>query len=101
MFVSQYAIGFEAHLEMVLQNLIALAGARQRNQYLLISVSLPIALRTTNLHFVKEVSSRFTIALAIALRTTNLHFVKEVSSRFTIALAIALRTTNLHFVKEV
>ena len=77
MFISQYAIGFEAHLEMVLQNLIAL-GARQRNQYLLISVSLPIALRTTNLHFVKEISSRFTIALAIALRTTNLHFVKEV-----------------------
>ena len=76
MFISQYAIGFEAHLEMVLQNLIA--GARQRNQYLLISVSLPIALRTTNLHFVKEISSRFTIALAIALRTTNLHFVKEV-----------------------
>ena len=73
MFISQYAIGFEAHLEMVLQNLIALA--RQRNQYLLISVSLPIALRTTNLHFVKEISSRFTIALA---RTTNLHFVKEV-----------------------
>ena len=26
MFISQYAIGFEAHLEMVLQNLIALAG---------------------------------------------------------------------------
>ena len=33
MFISQYAIGFEAHLEMVLQNLIALGQDNEINIY--------------------------------------------------------------------
>ena len=33
MFISQYAIGFEAHLEMVLQNLIALGKDNEINIY--------------------------------------------------------------------